>query len=46
MKDGQSLDKEKLTKALGSRGLSLTSMEQEKIARPESAYLLTKTGGT
>ena len=46
MEDGQTLDKEKVTKALGSRGLTLTSMEQEVIAKPESAYLLTKTGGT
>ena len=46
MKDGETLDKEKLTKALKAGRLSLTSMEQETITKPEAAYAVTVIGGT
>lgn len=46
MKDGESLEKETLTKALQSRGLGLISLGQETIAKPEAAYAVTVIGGT
>ena len=46
MKEGEALDKDKLTKALTANRLALTSMEEETITPPEAAYKLTVTGGT
>lgn len=46
MKDGASLDREKLSKALQAKRLTLTSMEQETITDPETAYAVTVIGGT
>lgn len=46
MKDGQTLDKEALTKVFESKKLALLALEQEKLVMPEAAYLITKTGGT
>ena len=46
MKDGQSLNKEKLSKTLKGKGLTLKSMEQETITKPEVAYAVTVIGGT
>ncbi len=46
MEDGKTIDKEKLAKALQTRRLTLDSLEQEEIAKPETAYALTITGGT
>ena len=46
MEEGKTIDKESFTKALQQRKLSLTSLEQEEITKPEAAYALTIVGGT